>query len=467
MPEETRDPNAQMAQQLFNKGFAAFERGNLDIAIDLLLRCVEVSPGFTRARQFLRAAEIQKFKKGAAPSFLGGKVSELASLPAIVKATALLKTGKAEQALFEAEKILRQNPLNRKAVYLLVEAAEAAGQTEAAILTLKAVAEQQPDDNDIVKHLGDAYMKSGDFAKARDCYSKVLAGRPTGAEVLKLLKDAEASHSVESGGWEETVGEKDGYRKLMRDEEQAKKLDITAKAQTAAQDAETMIADMRARIAAEPANLNHYRALARLFSQQKRFGEAIAVLEQTKTINAADPELDRMLTAARVQEFGQRIEAQRARGDAAGAERLEQERNQFVFDDLVARVERYPNDLRLRYELGMQYFQNEYYDDAIQQLQLAQRAPKERADALFHLAKCFRAKGQADMAVMQLETALESLAFMDANRMRVLFELGELAEAAGDMEKAFAYYREVYGADIAYRDVGQKMERMYKLRQKK
>jgi tetratricopeptide (TPR) repeat protein len=138
-----------------------------------------------------------------------------------------------------------------------------------------------------------------------------------------------------------------------------------------------------------------------------------------------------------------------------------------VFDDLVQRVERYPNDLRLRFELGQQYLMYDAYDDAIQQFQLSQRSPKERTLSLHGLAKCFRAKGQRDMAVMQLETALEQLHVMDDTKKAVLFDLGEMAEEAGDIEKAFKIYREVYGADIAYKDIGEKMERIYKLRQQK
>ena len=40
----------------------------------------------------------------------------------------------------------------------------------------------------------------------------------------------------------------------------------------------------------------------------------------------------------------------------AKAVEMEGEKNQFVFDDLAQRVERYPNDLHLRFELGKQYF---------------------------------------------------------------------------------------------------------------
>ena len=68
-------------------------------------------------------------------------------------------------------------------------------------------------------------------------------------------------------------------------------------------------------------------------------------------------------------------------------------------------------------------------------------------------------------AVMQLETANEQLPIMDELKKKIVFELGNLAEQAGDIEKAFGYYKDVYGADIGYEDIGVRMERIYKLRQ--
>ena len=469
MAEEITEQNAQLAQTLFNKGFATFERGNLDIAIDLLLRAVELSPGFIRARRFLRAAEIQKAKKAPPKSPLMSRLAELTTLPAYLKTTALYKAGKLERALFEAEKLLKQDPLQRKSVFLFADVAAALGQLDAAILTLEMLSEYDPQDMDIVKRLGDAYMKTEDYGKARDCYSKVLAERPTAAEVLKLLKDAEAHYSMKTGGWDgaEKAEGAGKFQDRIENKEQAQKLDIQAKAQVVGSDADIMINEWRAKIAVEPHNLNYYRALARTFLQLKRYNEAIETLEKARKFATADPELDRSLTEARVKDYTARIDALRLRKDTAAADKLELEKNQFVFDDLVTRVKNYPNDLRLRYELGCLYYQHGTYEEAIQQLQLAQRSPKERTDALYYLARCFRAKGQGDIALMQLETALELLPIMDDGRKKVLFELGEVYEAAGNQEKAFNCYREVYSADIGYHDISVKMERIFKARQAK
>jgi tetratricopeptide (TPR) repeat protein len=463
MAEVKSDLTAQQAQNFYKKGVTAFERGNLDIAIDMLMRCVTLSPGFSLARKFLRAAQITKFKREK-KSKLATQMQEFGSMLARAKISALQKGGKLEAALVECEKLLSRNPLHSLNVELAVEIAEASGHADAALFTVESAYENNPDDMKLLRRVAEFYMKVGDYTKARDAYAKLNAFLPNDQQIFKQLKDAEARVTM-AAGWEETSGKKDGYRDLIANKDQAAKLDMKAKSVQSGSDAEALIDEAKQRIAAEPNNLNFYRALARVYLQNKRFNEAVQTLEDARKINAADPELDRAITQAKISAFEAKIDEIKAAGKAAEAAELEGEMNQFVFDDLSARVQRYPNDLKLRFELGVLYFKYEYFDEAIGQLQMAQRSPKERVESLFYLAKCFAKKGQRDMAVMQLETANEQLEIMDDLKKKVVFELGVLAEESGDYEKAFSFYKDVYGADIGFEDIGVRMERIYKLRQ--
>lgn len=457
------DQVAQQAQNFYNRGVTAFERGNLDFAINLLMQCVTLAPGFSRARRFLRAAQIAKFKRSKKSKF-SLQVQELSAGVLRMKIAGLRKSGKLEAALVECEKLLEMNPLHPQNVELAVEVADEAGHPEAALFTIEAAYENNPDDMKLLRRVAEYYMRVGDYEKARDAYVKLNAFLPNDQTIFKSLKDAEARLTMASG-WEEAAGKKDGYRDLIANKDQAKKLDMQAKAVVAGSDAEALIEEAKARIEGEPNNLNFYRALARLYTQNKRHDEAVATLEDARKINPSDPELDRALTNAKIQAFEGRIDALNADGESEKAAEIEVEMNQFIFDDLASRVQRYPNDLKLRFELGLQYYKYEYYDDAIGQLQMAQRSPKERVESLFYLAKCFSQKGQRDMAVMQLETANDQLMIMDDLKKKVVFELGSLAEEAGDIEKAFGYYKDVYAADIGFEDIGVRMERIYKLRQ--
>jgi len=347
---------------------------------------------------------------------------------------------------------------------LAVEIAEASGHADAALFTVESAYENNPDDMRLLRRVAEFYMKVGDYTKARDAYAKLNAFLPNDQLIFKQLKDSEARVTM-AAGWEEASGKTGAFRDLIANKEQARSLDMQGKSVISGSDADTLIEEAKERIAREPNNLNFYRALARVYLQNKRFDDAVVTLENARKINAADPELDRAITQAKIGAFEAKIDALKAAGNVAAATEAEGEMNQFAFDDLSARVQRYPNDLKLRFELGLLYFKYEYWDDAIGQLQLAQRSPKERVEALFYLAKCFAKKGQRDMAIMQLETANEQLEIMDDLKKKVMFELGVLAEESGNFEKAFSYYKDVYAADIGFEDIGVRMERIYKLRQ--
>ena len=238
----------------------------------------------------------------------------------------------------------------------------------------------------------------------------------------------------------------------------AAKLDAANKAVVSGDDAELLIAEKLKQIEAEPKNMNARRALARIYIQGKRYYEAIDVLQQAIAASGTmDPELDRMLSQTKVQYYEQQIDALRAQGREDEAVQMEGEKDQFVFDDLAQRVERYPNDLHLKFELGKQYFIYGYYEDALAQLQQAQKSPKDRLWALYYLAMCFLNQGQTDMAVMQLETARDALPTMDDLKKKVVYQLGLCAESAGDLEKAYQYYKDVYSSDVGFEDLSERM----------
>lgn len=460
------DQLQKKALNYFNSGFAAFERGNLDMAAELFRQSFDADPSSFRTWKFLRAATLQKYVK-TKPSPLKAKIAEIGSLGLAMKAEGALKAGKIHEALLAAGKLVEATPLSPKNLGIAARCAMAAGQADIAAMLFETALQADLGNETLMTSLADIYVQSQEWQKAREIYAALLAKHPQDGRLVSLLKDTEARMTM-ADGWEEVAASngKEGFRQLIKDKDEANKLDMKNKAAvTEGDDAESMIADQLEKIKKDPRNLNYYRGLARIYQQLKRYDEAVETLTKAREINSADPELDRMLTNVSILAYDSKIDALIQEGRTEEADELRAMRNQFVFDDLVQRVERYPNDLRLRFELGQQYLMYDAYDDAIQQFQLSQRSPKERTLSLHGLAKCFRAKGQRDMAVMQLETALEQLHVMDDTRKAVLFDLGEMAEEAGDIEKAFKIYREIYGADIAYKDIGEKMERIYKLRQ--
>ena len=444
---------AQKAQNFTNRGRQALESGRYQLAVDMLMEAVTAAPDVLETRRLLRAAQVANFRhngKTGIGAKLGYKMARM-------KIMGLIKKGKGAEAMIEAEKLLTLNPLDPDNIEAAVKAAEAAGKAAHAAVTVEAAYECSNRDPALLERVAKYYTMAKRYDKARDAYQKLSELNPGDQRVLQLLKNSEAQATM-SAGWVQTAGKKGGFQNLIANKEQARKLDQANKAVITGDDAESLIQEKIAQIEREPKNMNFRRALARLYVQNKRFEEAIKCLtDAIEAAGAVDPELDRMLSQTYVSYYDQQIDAYRAAGDEANAVEMENQKNQFVFDDLAQRVERYPNDLHLRYELGLQYYTYEYYDEALEHLQLAQKSPKDRLWALYYLAMCFLHKGQTDMAVMQLETARDALPTMDDLKKKVVYQLGRCAEDAGDLEKAYQYYKDVYAADVGFEDLGARM----------
>ena len=444
---------AQKAQNFTNRGRQALESGRFELAVDMLMEAVSAAPDVLETRKLLRAAQIANFRRNGKVGF-GAK---LGYMMARQKIMGLVKKGQGAEAMAEAEKLLCQNPLDPDNIEAAVKAAECAGKTDHAAISVEAAYECSNKDPALLERVATYYQMAKNWTKARDAYQKLAEVKPGDQRILSLLKNTEAQATM-NAGWEQTAGKKGGFQALIANKEQAKKLDAANKAVITGDDAEALIAEKLAQIEKEPKNMNARRALARLYNQNKRYEEAINCLnEAIQAAGAMDPELDRMLSQTTVLYYDQLIEQCRAEGNEEGVADLEGQKNQFVFDDLAQRVERYPNDLHLRYELGVQYFTYEYYDEALEHLQLAQKSPKDRLWALYYLAMCFLSQGQSDMGVMQLETARDAIPTMDDLKKKVVYQLGLCAEAAGDLQKAYQYYKDVYSADVGFEDLSERM----------
>ena len=444
---------AQKAQNFTNRGRQALETGRYELAVDMLMEAVAAAPDILETRKLLRAAQIANFRKNGKAGF-GAK---LGYMMARQKIMGLVKKGKGDEAMAEAEKLLAQNPLDPDNIEAAVKAAEAAGKADHAAISIEAAYECSNKDPSLLERVATYYTMAKRWDKARDAYQKLAELKPGDQRVMQLLKNTEAQATM-NAGWEQTAGKKGGFQNLIANKEQAAKLDAANKAVVTGDDAELLIQEKLKQIEAEPKNMNARRALARIYVQGKRYYEAIEALEAAIQVSGTmDPELDRMLSQTKVQYYEQQIDALRAEGKEDEALTMEGEKNQFVFDDLAARVERYPNDLHLRYLLGVQYFTYEYYDDALQHLQLAQKSPKDRLWSLYYLAMCFLQKGQRDMAVMQLETARDQIPTMDELKKKVVYQLGLCAEESGDLEKAYQYYKDVYSTDVGFADLADRM----------
>jgi tetratricopeptide (TPR) repeat protein len=443
-------------RDLYEKGISALERKNYDYSVDLFLSVLKLEPRLLEARKHLRSAEIQRLKGKKKNAFLKA-LSGASSLTASIKAQSLVKAGKGPEAVMACEELLKGDPTDINNVKLFAKAAAISDLPEAAVQLLEVASNAHPSDVSLLNILATFYMKMGRTRSARDCFERICELVPNDPDALKCLKDALAMDSMNTDGWSEATS----YKDIMKDKDEAELLEKESKAVKSDGDVASLIADTEKKIADEPGNINYYRQLAKLYAQIQEFEKAIRTLQKAIEMNPGDPELDQALATLSSENYDHQITQLRDAGDEEAAQAKEQEKAQFVFDDLQQRVQSYPNDAGLRYEWGKMLYENDYFNEAIQALQISQRNPKHRIRSLYHMAMCFKEKQQLDLAIDQLETAMGELYTMDETKKDVLYQLGGLSEELNDLEKAASYYKQIYQVDIGYKDVTEKIEKIY------
>ena len=457
MAEVILEDAPRKARELFDKGFAAMERDNLDYAVDMFLAALDIEPRLLQARKFLRAAEVKKFKRGKANA-LTHQLATLQGMGNMLTATALMKS-KPERALAIAEKLLRIDPLNPSFINVLAQAAQNADLPEVAIQTLEIACDHYAKDAKLIQRLADLYAETGQTHKARERFERLAALRPNDPKIIKALKDATAVDTMNKGGWDSA----DSYRDVIKDTKEATTLEQESKAVKSDKDIEALIEEMQTRLRVNPDDINTKRALADLYGKAQRFDEAIVLIEEVQaTSGTGDSQIDRALSRFRLGQYDFNIEALRADGKNDDADAILEEKEAFVIRDAEDRVQRYPNDLQFRYEFAILLYEHGKLNDAIQQFQLSQKNPQRRISSLYHLALCFKAKGQHDIAIEQLEKAASELHSMDNMKKDIFYELGLINEATGDKAKATEYFKGIYAVDIGYKDVSSKIEDTYR-----
>jgi len=449
MPEVAVTSLDPRQQKLVDNARIALERGQTDYALDACAQILKSAPGCLPVRRLQRVAQLRDFR--AKNKFMAKALGGFSTAPF------MFGGGKKDPAklLESAEALLAKDPTSVAGLKLLAEAAGGLGLPETVAFALDAVRELEPDNRANLLALGEAWIAAGKPAEAVKTADAMLAQKPADAEAQALLRKASVAQTVTKGNWEA----QGNFRDKLRDEAQAVSLEQAAKIVTGGDMAQRLADEAIARVQAEPNNLNHYRAAAQAYRQLGRSEQALAWVKKARALpaGASDPALEKEESELQAALLEARVKG--ATGEALVV--AQAELAAWRLTEAKRTVERYPNDFPARLALGELLLAAGQVDAALAQFQQAQKGPQVRIAALVGLGRGFRAKKIFDLAVAQFSTAKAELGPMDAVKKEVLYELGSCYEAMGKGEEAIAEFKLIYGEDIGYRDVGDKITAHY------
>jgi len=127
-------------------------------------------------------------------------------------------------------------------------------------------------------------------------------------------------------------------------------------------------------------------------------------------------------------------------------------------------------DYETHYNMGTAYKEMDLIDEAVQEFQtsVALVKPDDGTSRYLQccnmLGHCFVEKGLPEAAIMWFKKGLAAPGHSEDEYQALRYELGGAYEELGDVVQAQQYYTQVYGVDVNYREVGDKLRN---LKQKK
>ncbi len=158
-------------------------------------------------------------------------------------------------------------------------------------------------------------------------------------------------------------------------------------------------------------------------------------------------------------QLDRRVRALTASGDRDAARQARAELIRFELPVFAARIKKYPNDKRARYEYGVRLFLVGKLDEAIPVFQSARADPKNRGRSAIYLGRSFLKKKLHQQALDVLAEGLEEHEIAeDEIGKALLYWQGRTQEAAGLTSDAQASYGQILRMDYNYRDVRAKLD---------
>lgn len=451
-----QDLDPRLQQQIENARKAVSK--NPVYAIDILMHILERHNGCLEARKILRQAQ-KRSNKGNSGGFskLFSKFSMGGSKP----------SKDPVKAMQTAESQLNANPDNVSAHKQLAINAEALDLLTTAAFAYEEIYRIESSNLANIKSLMEVYIQLEKNEDAIRVGEIAYRTDPSDDEIQLLVKKASVAQTVEKGNWDKD----DDFRQKLKDEDESLKLEQAGRAKTGESGLRSLIDDDLTAVSEEPGNLNIYRNLAANYKKLGEFDNALQWVEKARKTEGgkADVNLERLSMSLQREKMTAAICAQQQilETDANNEEALQALAKLSAQERAYRRqaaqnlIQRYPNEFTYRFELGELLLEDGEIDASIKELQLALRAPKVRVQALVLLGKAYKQKKFYDLATEQFQTAKSEIPGLSDEKKEVLYELGSCYELQGDLDNAMGEFKALYGADIGFRDVAQKIDDFY------
>ncbi len=457
---EPAEKRLHKADTLFRYGNEAAQKGNYKYAIDMYTNAAKIAPEVLVYRQALRGVARREF--GNDPAKVG-RMAVAKVQPIRLRARAAKAKGQWLHVLEVCEEAFLVDPWNRDSAIDASEAAEHLGLKALALWLLESVQPAAAHDAAFLRHLARVHEVNENWQKAIACWDRVKQLAPNDDEARRQVSALSAKATIQRSGLGEAIerashapagGGSGPEPELPPGAEELRRASLTPEER------------LDRAIAEEPDRVEHYLELAEIHRRHERLDEAKVVLARGLKAQPNDGLLLDAYAEIQLARLNKAIAAwqQRVRdtpGDNEARQKLAQlnaKRDDYELAEFRRRAASRPEDLNLRYELGLRLSKAGLHDAAIAEFQLARSSPSLRVKALFQAGLSFEGSGVPKLAERSYQEALKAADPTDQPMVNSLhYRLGRVAESLGNVAAAEEHYNEVAANDFGYLDVAQRL----------
>lgn len=228
---------------------------------------------------------------------------------------------------------------------------------------------------------------------------------------------------------------------------------------------EDMIARARADMEANPGVAAKVFALTDLLTKRDKAEDENQAVELLTRVykESGNYQFKRRADDIRMKQLTRAARKILAQKDKEAAQKHLAKQLEFEIGVFRERIENYPTDLSLKYELGKRLMKAGKWDDAIPHFQEARGDPKYRVRCNMYVGSCFYQKGYFNQAIDTFNAVNKEYEIPgDEVSKEIHYWLGRSYEAAGKPEEAGKVYGQVIQWDYNYKDVRQRLDAMRK-----
>lgn len=445
------------AGECYRRGNDAMQKQNWDLAVEMFSSCVKFVPDNLLYRQFLRNSTKKKYNDNGKGAGTFGKTKLMGIRSRIKKARTSENWEEASKAIEEG---LYLNPWDTQ---LNVELAEVSIELERGEIAKFAYMEAIKSDPKNKAHLialAGLLRDRGEYDEAIKAWEHVSRLDSQDLTAMRKITELQTEKTTHRGGYE--TAEK--TRDVM-----ATRMAASAGKATGSAPGESEEADLKHAIRKAPAVVENYMKLATYYKGVKKFQAAYDTLVTALEVSKDDPGVREQLEDVELLLMRYSLEEAKSQAQQSGDDEARKKAADLSIalrdrriEVLTARVERYPQNLSLKFDLAQLLMQLQKWTQSIPLLQKASQDPRLKSKSFVALGKCFvydkklpLARGQFERAVPDLNPDTEPDTFKECHYL-----LGRVCEELGDGPAAETHYGEVLVQDYDFKDARARLEKL-------